>query len=49
MLAVVACGLIAQSSGVTIEQKIFPLGKLARIMFIADPDGIINEFVGLPK
>jgi len=38
----------AVSSGVTIEQKIFPLGKLARIMFIADPDGIINEFVGLP-
>jgi hypothetical protein len=25
------------------------LGNLARIMFIADPDGIINEFVGLPK
>ena len=25
------------------------LGKLARILFIADPDGIINEFVGLPK
>lgn len=39
----------AKSSGVTIEQAIFPLGKLARIMFIADPDGIINEFVGLPK
>jgi catechol 2,3-dioxygenase-like lactoylglutathione lyase family enzyme len=39
----------AKSSGVTIDQKIFPLGKLARIMFIADPDGIINEFVGLPK
>ncbi len=38
----------AKSSGVTIEQPIFPLGKLARIMFIADPDGIINEFVGLP-
>lgn len=39
----------AKSSGVTIAQPIFPLGKLARIMFIADPDGIINEFVGLPK
>ena len=39
----------AKSSGVTIDQKIFPLGNLARIMFIADPDGIINEFVGLPK
>jgi len=26
-----------------------PLGKLGRIMSIADPDGIINEFVGLPK
>ena len=39
----------AKSSGVTIDQPIFPLGKLARIMFIADPDGIINEFVGLPK
>ena len=38
----------AQSSGVKIEQPIFPLGNLARIMFIADPDGIINEFVGLP-
>ncbi len=40
---------LAKSSGVTIEQPIFPLGKLARIMFIGDPDGIINEFVGLPK
>ena len=39
----------AKSSGVTIDQQIFPLGTLARIMFIADPDGIINEFVGLPK
>ena len=39
----------AESSGVTIEQEIFPLGALARIMFLADPDGIINEFVGLPK
>ena len=39
----------AKASGVTIDQPIFPLGKLARIMFIADPDGIINEFVGLPK
>ncbi len=39
----------AKSSGVTIEQEIFPLGGLARIMFLADPDGIINEFVGLPK
>ena len=39
----------AKSSSVTIVQKIFPLGNLARIMFIADPDGIINEFVGLPK
>lgn len=39
----------AKSSGVTIDQPIFPLGKLARIMFIADPDGIINEFVGAPK
>jgi len=39
----------AKTSGVTIDQQIFPLGKLARIMFIADPDGIINEFVGLPK
>jgi catechol 2,3-dioxygenase-like lactoylglutathione lyase family enzyme len=38
----------AQAAGVTIDQPIFPLGKLARIMFIADPDGIINEFVGLP-
>jgi predicted enzyme related to lactoylglutathione lyase len=38
----------AKSSGVKIEQPIFPLGNLARIMFIADPDGIINEFVGLP-
>jgi catechol 2,3-dioxygenase-like lactoylglutathione lyase family enzyme len=38
----------ATSSGVRIEQAIFPLGNLARIMFIADPDGIINEFVGLP-
>jgi catechol 2,3-dioxygenase-like lactoylglutathione lyase family enzyme len=38
----------ATSSGVRIEQPIFPLGNLARIMFIADPDGIINEFVGLP-
>jgi catechol 2,3-dioxygenase-like lactoylglutathione lyase family enzyme len=38
----------AKSSGQKIEQPIFPLGKLARIMFIADPDGIINEFVGLP-
>jgi predicted enzyme related to lactoylglutathione lyase len=38
----------AQSTGQKIEQPIFPLGKLARIMFIADPDGIINEFVGLP-
>jgi catechol 2,3-dioxygenase-like lactoylglutathione lyase family enzyme len=38
----------AASSGQKIEQPIFPLGKLARIMFIADPDGIINEFVGLP-
>lgn len=38
----------AKSSGAKIEQPIFPLGKLARIMFIADPDGIINEFVGLP-
>ncbi|MGD9720374.1 MAG: VOC family protein [Pirellulales bacterium] len=37
----------ARSSGVTIEEPIFPLGNLARIMFIADPDGIINEFVGL--
>jgi len=39
----------AKSSGVTIDRDIFPLGKLARIMFVADPDGIINEFVGLPK
>jgi catechol 2,3-dioxygenase-like lactoylglutathione lyase family enzyme len=39
----------AKSSGVKIEQPIFPLGNLARIMFIADPDGIINEFVGLPQ
>lgn len=39
----------AKTSGVKIAQPIFPLGKLARIMFIADPDGIINEFVGLPK
>jgi catechol 2,3-dioxygenase-like lactoylglutathione lyase family enzyme len=39
----------AKSAGVKIEQPIFPLGKLARILFIADPDGIINEFVGLPK
>lgn len=39
----------AHSFGVTIDQKIFPLGNLARIMFIADPDGVINEFVGLPK
>ncbi len=39
----------ARASGVTIDQPIFPLGKLARIMFIADSDGIINEFVGLPK
>jgi predicted enzyme related to lactoylglutathione lyase len=38
----------AATSGVKIEQPIFPLGKLARIMFLADPDGIINEFVGLP-
>ena len=38
----------AKVRGVTIEQPIFPLGRLARIMFIADPDGIINEFVGLP-
>jgi len=38
----------AKTSGVKIEQPIFPLGNLARIMFIADPDGIINEFVGLP-
>lgn len=44
-----AVNAFAKSSGVTIEQPIFPLGKLARIMFIADPDGIINEFVGLPK
>jgi catechol 2,3-dioxygenase-like lactoylglutathione lyase family enzyme len=39
----------AKSSGAKIDTPIFPLGNLARIMFIADPDGIINEFVGLPK
>lgn len=39
----------AEASGVSIDQPIFPLGTLARIMFIADPDGIINEFAGLPK
>ena len=39
----------ARATGATIDQEIFPLGDLARIMFIADPDGIINEFVGLPK
>jgi len=39
----------AKSSGVTVAQEIFKLGALARIMFLADPDGIINEFVGLPK
>jgi predicted enzyme related to lactoylglutathione lyase len=38
----------AKLSGVTIDRPIFPLGQLARIMFIADPDGVINEFVGLP-
>jgi catechol 2,3-dioxygenase-like lactoylglutathione lyase family enzyme len=38
----------AKTSGQKIEQPIFPLGRLARIMFVADPDGIINEFVGLP-
>jgi catechol 2,3-dioxygenase-like lactoylglutathione lyase family enzyme len=43
-----AVNAFAQASGVTIDQPIFPLGKLARIMFIADPDGVINEFVGLP-
>ncbi len=44
-----AVNAFAKSSGQTIAQEIFPLGNLARIMFIADPDGIINEFVGLPK
>ena len=39
---------MAKTSGAKTEQPIFPLGNLARIMFIADPDDIINEFVGLP-
>lgn len=39
----------ARSEGANIHTPIFNLGKMARIMFIADPDGIINEFVGLPK
>ncbi len=39
----------AEKSAVRVEQDIFPLGRLARILFLADPDGIINEFVGLPK
>lgn len=44
-----AVDAFAKSSGVTIDREIFPLGNLARIMFVADPDGVINEFVGLPK
>jgi catechol 2,3-dioxygenase-like lactoylglutathione lyase family enzyme len=43
-----AVNRFAVASGVTIAEPIFPLGKLARIMFVADPDGVINEFVGLP-
>lgn len=39
----------ARSEGAMIDTPIFELGDLARIMFIADPDGIINEFVGGPK
>lgn len=39
----------AKATGADIHTPIFDLGAMARIMFIADPDGIINEFVGGPK
>ena len=39
----------AKATGADIHTPIFNLGAMARIMFIADPDGIINEFVGGPK
>lgn len=39
----------ARAEGADIHTPIFDLGGMARIMFIADPDGVINEFVGGPK
>ncbi|MEK7793294.1 MAG: VOC family protein [Candidatus Hydrogenedentota bacterium] len=33
-------------AGATITREPFALGELATIMFVADPDGIINEFAG---
>ena len=39
----------AREKGANIHTPIFDLGAMARIMFIADPDGVINEFVGRPE
>ena len=39
----------ARAKEANIHTPIFNLGRMARIMFIADPDGIINEFVGGPS
>lgn len=39
----------AKATGADIHTPIFNLGPRGRIMFIADPDGIMNEFIVRPK
>ena len=38
-----------KGKGATVVREPFPLGKLARIAMIADPDGVVIEFAGPPK